>query len=40
MDIAWEKLMKQMDKMNLSPNEKELIKAEIQHKEAELYRMQ
>ncbi len=24
--IAWDKLLKQMDKMNLSPTEKELIK--------------
>jgi hypothetical protein len=28
-----------MDKMNLSPTEKELIKQEIQHKEAELFRL-
>jgi hypothetical protein len=27
--IAWDKLLKQMDKMNLSPTEKELIKQEI-----------
>lgn len=31
--------MKQMDKMNLSSTEKDLIKQEIQHKEAELYRL-
>ena len=37
--IAWDKLLKQMDKMNLSPTEKELIKQEIQHKEAELFRL-
>jgi len=37
--LAWDKLMKQMDKMNLSPTEKDLIKQEIQHKEAELYRL-
>ena len=36
---AWDKLLKQMDKMNLSPTEKDLIKQEIQHKEAELYRL-
>ena len=36
---AWDKLLKQMDKMNLSPTEKELIKQEIQHKEAELFRL-
>lgn len=24
--VAWDKLMKQMDKMNLSPTEKDLIK--------------
>jgi hypothetical protein len=24
--LAWDKLLKQMDKMNLSPTEKELIK--------------
>ena len=29
-----------MDRMQLSSNEKELIKQEIQHKEAELYRLQ
>jgi serine/threonine kinase 38 len=28
-----------MDKMQLSPTEKELIKQEIQHKEAELFRL-
>ena len=28
-NIAWDKLLKQMDKMNLSPTEKELIKQEI-----------
>ncbi len=27
--LAWDKLLKQMDKMNLSPTEKELIKQEI-----------
>jgi len=27
-----------MDRMNLSVQEKELIKQEIQHKEAEIYR--
>jgi hypothetical protein len=27
--IAWDKLLKQMDKMNLSSTEKELIKQEI-----------
>lgn len=27
--IAWDKLLKQMDKMNLSAEEKELIKQEI-----------
>jgi hypothetical protein len=37
--LAWDKLMKQMDKMNLSQTEKDLIKQEIQHKEAELYRL-
>ena len=26
---AWDKLLKQMDKMNLSPTEKDLIKQEI-----------
>ena len=31
--------MVKMDQMNLSKQEKELIKQEIQHKEAELYRM-
>jgi len=31
--------MKQMDRMNLSSSEKELIKQEIQHKEAELLRL-
>ena len=36
---AWDKLMVKMDQMNLSEQEKELIKQEIQHKEAELYRM-
>ena len=36
---AWDKLMVKMDQMNLSKQEKELIKQEIQHKEAELYRM-
>ena len=29
-----------MDRMQLSAHEKELIKQEIQHKEAELYRLQ
>ena len=38
-DIAWDKLNKQMEKMNLSSTEKELIKQEIQHREAELFRM-
>lgn len=38
--IAWDKLNLQMDKMQLSETEKELIKQEIQHKESELYRMQ
>jgi hypothetical protein len=28
-----------MDLMQLSPNEKDLIKQEIQHKEAELFRL-
>jgi hypothetical protein len=28
-DKAWDKLLKQMDKMNLSAEEKELIKQEI-----------
>lgn len=37
--IAWDKLIKQMDLMQLSPNEKDLIKQEIQHKEAELFRL-
>ena len=37
--VAWDKLLKQMDKMNLSPTEKDLIKQEIQHKEAELFRL-
>ena len=36
---AWDKLMVKMEQMNLSEQEKELIKQEIQHKEAELYRM-
>ena len=36
---AWDKLMVKMDQMNLSEQEKELIKQEIQHKEAELYRL-
>jgi len=36
---AWDKLMIKMDQMNLSEQEKELIKQEIQHKEAELYRL-
>mmetsp|Transcript_4140 Transcript_4140/g.5496 ORF Transcript_4140/g.5496 Transcript_4140/m.5496 type:complete len:82 (+) Transcript_4140:355-600(+) len=31
--------MIKMEQMNLSDQEKELIKQEIQHKEAELYRM-
>ena len=31
--------MIKMDQMNLNDHEKELIKQEIQHKEAELYRM-
>ena len=37
--LAWDKLQKQMDKMNLSPTEQDLIKKEIQHKEAELLRI-
>lgn len=37
---AWDKLLTQMDRMQLSAHEKELIKQEIQHKEAELYRLQ
>ena len=32
--------MLQMDKMNLSEKEKELLKQEIQHKDAELMRQQ
>ena len=36
---AWDKLMIKMDQLNLSAQEKELIKQEIQHKEAELYRL-
>lgn len=36
---AWDKLNKQMDRMQLSPNEKECIKQEIQHREAELFRL-
>ena len=36
---AWDKLMLKMDQLNLSSQEKELIKQEIQHKEAELYRL-
>jgi serine/threonine kinase 38 len=36
---AWEKLLRQMDKMNLTPTEKDLIKQEIQHKDAELSRL-
>lgn len=37
---AWGNLMLQMDKMNLSDKEKELLKQEIQHKDAELMRQQ
>ena len=29
LSVAWDKLTKQMDKMNLSPTEKDLIKQEI-----------
>ena len=36
---AWDQLMSQMDKMQLTPKEKEHIKTELQHKEAELMRM-
>jgi hypothetical protein len=39
MVLAWEKLFKKMDKLNLSVAEKELIKQEILHKEAELHRL-
>ena len=37
--IAWDKLFTKMDNMKLSKQEKELIKNEILHKEAELYRL-
>ena len=36
--IAWEMLVKKMEKMNLSEAEQELIKQDIRHKEAELNR--
>jgi hypothetical protein len=36
--IAWEMLVKKMEKMNLSESEQELIKQDIRHKEAELNR--
>jgi serine/threonine kinase 38 len=36
---AWDKLLRQMDNMKLSATEKELIKQEIQHKDAELSRL-
>ena len=35
---AWEMLVKKMEKMNLSEAEKEMIKNDIRHKEAELNR--
>ena len=36
--IAWDMLVKKMEKMNLSEAEQELIKQDIRHKEAELNR--
>ena len=33
---AWDRLQLQMDKMNLPAQQQDLIKQEIQHKEAEL----
>jgi serine/threonine kinase 38 len=36
---AWDKLKHQMNQMNLSEQEKELIKQEILHKESENYRL-
>lgn len=36
---AWDRLLRQMDKMNLNQTEKDLIKQEIQHKDAELNRL-
>lgn len=36
--IAWEMLVKKMEKLNLSEAEQELIKQDILHKEAELNR--
>ena len=36
--IAWEKLKMDMQKLNLSPQEQELIIKDIQHKEAQINR--
>lgn len=36
--LAWEMLVKKMEKLNLSEAEQELIKQDILHKEAELNR--
>lgn len=38
LSIAWEMLVKKMEKLNLSEAEQELIKQDILHKEAELNR--
>lgn len=38
LNIAWEMLVKKMEKLNLSESEQELIKQDILHKEAELNR--
>lgn len=35
---GWELLKKKMDMLNLTPHEKELIKQDVLHKEAELNR--
>ena len=36
---AWNNLFKKMEKLNLSPEEQEIVRKEILHKEAELHRM-
>jgi hypothetical protein len=37
-NVAWEMLVKKMEKLNLSEAEQDLIKQDILHKEAELNR--
>jgi len=38
LNLAWEKLKEQMEEAKLSPAEQELVKKELLHREAKMYR--